>query len=97
MADAPSMWSPPTLNLTVECYAAWKAWRARWEDYAVVTQLNTKDATYQCSMLRYIFSEETRKIYESLSLSEDDRKGHHKNHGSNVPKVEQDKHVFNRK
>ena len=74
MGEAQNLWSPPILDLSMNRYAAWKTWKARWEDYTIVTELNTKAQAYQCSMLRYAFNEETRKIYDSLSLSEDDRK-----------------------
>ena len=69
MGEAQNLWSPPILDLSVDRYAAWKTWKSRWEEYAIVTELSTKPQTYQCSMLRYAFNEETRKIYDSLSLS----------------------------
>ena len=74
MAETQNMWTPPILDLSVDRYAAWKIWKSRWDDYSIVTGLNEKAPAYQCSMLRYAFSEETRKIYEALTLSENDKK-----------------------
>ena len=65
---------PPTLDLTVDRYSAFKAWHDRWNDYAIVTKLKDEAAEYQCSMLRYTFTEETRKIYNTLNLSADEAK-----------------------
>ena len=74
MANAQNFWTPPILDLSVDRFAAFKIWRSRWNDFAIVTELAQKEPEFQCSMLRYAFSEDTRKIYESLSLSDDDKK-----------------------
>ena len=65
---------PPTLDLTVDRYSAYKAWFDRWTDYAIVTKLKDEAPEYQCSMLRYTFTEETRKIYNTLGLNADEAK-----------------------
>ena len=65
---------PPKLDLNVDRYNAFKAWNDRWEDYAIVTKLSAESPEYQCSMLRYTFTEETRKIYNTLALTADDAK-----------------------
>lgn len=62
MRDASNLWSPSILDLSAEHYGAWRTWKARWEDYLVVTEL------------RYAFTKEIGKTYDSLSLSEEDRK-----------------------
>ena len=69
-------WEPPKLDLTVDRYAAFQAWFDRWEDWAVVTKLDQQDAAYKVSMLRYTFSEETRRIYNTLTLTEAEKKDH---------------------
>lgn len=68
------MWTPPILDLAVDRYAAWKNWNEKWKDYGVVTELEKKPKDYQCSILRYTFTDETRKIYNTLKLSEEDSK-----------------------
>ena len=65
-----SPFKPPTLELSAEKHDTWKTWKGRWDDYAVVTGLAERDETYKCAVLRYTFTEETRKIYESLNLSQ---------------------------
>ena len=65
---------PPKLDLSVDRYAAFKTWKDRWEDYVVVTKLAEESAGYQASMLRYSFTEDTRKIYNTLNLSEEEAK-----------------------
>ena len=65
-------WTPPILDLSVDRYVAWKAWLAKWNDYFIVTELGKKAAAYQCAMLRYTFTDETRNIYDTLGLSEND-------------------------
>ena len=65
---------PPKLDLSVDRYSAFKAWKDRWDDYAVVSSLSTQTNEYQCSMLRYTFTEDTRKIYNTLNLTADESK-----------------------
>ena len=64
----------PVLDLAVDRYAAWKIWKAKWADYVLLTELNNKPDEYQCALLRYTFTSETRNIYDSLNLSEADSK-----------------------
>ena len=66
--------TPPILDLTVDRYAAFKIWKQKWNDYKLLTDLDNKPVEFQCAMLRYTFSDETRNIYEALSLSEGDGK-----------------------
>ena len=73
-AATPNNWQPPLLDLSVDRYAAFKSWKARWSNYKVVTKLDDQAVEYQCSMLRYTFSEETRKIYDTLGLTGDEEK-----------------------
>ena len=74
MAAGNARWEPPILDLTVDRYSAFKAWNHRWTDYSIVTKLKDEDAEYRCSMLRYTFTEETRKIYNTLGLTADEEK-----------------------
>ena len=62
-------WEPPKLDLSVDRYNAFELWYQRWTDYSVVTKLADEDEPYKCSMVRYSFTEDTRKIYESLQLT----------------------------
>ena len=52
--------SVPKLDLSVDRFSAYKSWRAKWDDYVMLTELNTKDAACQAAMLRYAFTDETR-------------------------------------
>jgi hypothetical protein len=70
MAENTNILNPPKLDLSVDRYAAFKTWKVRWTDYTIITELRRKDADYQCAMLRYSFTEDTQKIYESLNLAE---------------------------
>ena len=65
---------PPTLDLSVDRFAAFRSWKEKWNDYVLITSLADKDPAYQSAMLRYTFSTETRNIYDSLNLNEDDKK-----------------------
>lgn len=69
-----NIFSPPILDLSVERYAAWKNWKEKWDDFVVVTELEKKSAAVQCSTLRYTFTDETRRVYNTLPLSENDKK-----------------------
>ena len=72
MGNPKNVWTPPTLDLSVHRYAVFKAWRTWWEDYAIITELDKKPNQYQCAMLRYTFTEETQKIYQSLNMTSND-------------------------
>ncbi len=61
---------PPVLDLNVERYAAFKAWKEKWEDYALLSNLDRQDKKKQAALLRYTFSSDTRKIYNSLALAD---------------------------
>ena len=56
----------------MDSYAAFKAWRTRWEDYVIITEVDKKSNQYQYAMLRYTFTEETRKIYQFLNINSND-------------------------
>ena len=62
-------WAPPILYLAVDRYTEFKSWKAKWEDFTIVTEIANKPVAYQCAMLRYAFTDETRKIYETLNLT----------------------------
>ena len=64
---------PPILDLTVDRFSAWKTWKEKWNDYSLLTGLEEKDEKYKSAMLRYTFTSETRNIYESLTLTAEDR------------------------
>ena len=67
-------WEPPKLDLSVDRLNAFKTWKDRFSDYAVVSKLEEESAEYKCSILRYCFTEDTRRIYNTLNLSEEDAK-----------------------
>ena len=71
---ANTKFEPPILDLSVDRYSAYKAWHNRWIDYSIVTKLQDETPEYRCSMLRYTFTEETRKIYNTLNLTADEAK-----------------------
>ena len=57
--------SPPTLDLGVDRYSAWRTWRKKWEDFSTITELQ-KEA-YIAAVIRYRFTDDTRNIYESFN------------------------------
>ena len=57
---------PPTLDLSVDRFAAFRSWKEKWNDYVLLTDLAAKDPEYQSAILRYTFSTETRNIYDSF-------------------------------
>ena len=74
MAGANLKWEPPKLDLSVDRYNAFTVWKDRFDDYAIVSKLDQEDPAYQCSILRYCFTEDTRKIYNTLTMTELERK-----------------------
>ena len=58
---------PPMLDLSVDRYNAWKAWKEKWDDYSELTGLKTKPDKYICAMIRYIFSNDTHNIYDRMA------------------------------
>ena len=67
-------WEPPKLDLSVDRYNAFKTWNDRFSDYAVVSKLEAETAEYKCSILRYCFTEDTRRIYNTLTLTDEEKK-----------------------
>ena len=74
MAEVAKYLNPPSLDLSVGRYNEFKQWKTKWYDYEVLTGLKEKPAEYQCAMLRYTFSTETRHIYDSFNLTEAESK-----------------------
>ena len=75
MADLlKSALNPLTLDLSVDRYAAWTIWQQKWNDYSLLTKLSEQSKEYQCALLRYTFTDETRNVYESFNLSTEDAK-----------------------
>ena len=70
METSKNNWEPPKLDLSVDRHCAFKAWKESWDDYAIITKLEEQSAAYQCSVLRYTFTEDTRKIYNTLELTD---------------------------
>ena len=70
--------TPPSLDLSVDRYAAWTIWRRKWSDYSLLTKLSEQPVEYQRALLRYTFTDETRNIYESFNLSTEDAKNPNK-------------------
>ena len=70
--------TPPSLDLSVDRYAAWTIWGRKWSDYSLLTKLSEQPVEYQCALLRYTFTDETRNIYESFNLSTEDAKNPNK-------------------
>ncbi len=66
--------NPPPLDLTVDRYAAWRTWRKKWEDFYTITGLRNEEKEYVAALIRYTFTDETRNIYESLNLTDQEEK-----------------------
>ena len=50
-------------------YAAFTAWKEKWDDYVLLSQFDQQNKKTQSALLRYTFSSDTRKIYNSLGLT----------------------------
>ena len=74
MEDLVKNLSLPTLDMSVDRYAAFRSWKERWRDFVLLAELDKKDPAIHAAMLRYTFSEDTRNVYESWNLSEEDKK-----------------------
>ena len=61
------------MDLTVDKFAAFRSCIEKWQNYVLLSDLKKKPAAYQAAMLRYTFSSETRNIYESLNLTENEK------------------------
>ena len=55
-------------------YSVWRTWRKRWEDFYTITGLKNEEKSFVAATLRYTFTDETRNIYESLNLTEQEEK-----------------------
>ena len=66
--------TPPILDLSVDRYFAFKSWKEKWNDYVLITDLSAKTPEYISAMVRYTFTAETRNIYDSLNLTEGEKK-----------------------
>ena len=66
--------NPPPLDLSVDRYSVWRTWRKRWEDFYTITGLKNEEKSFVAATLRYTFTDETRNIYESLNLTEQEEK-----------------------
>ena len=62
----------PKLDLSVERYSAYRSWKSKWDDYVLLSNLETRPAPYRAAMLRYAFSDDTRQIYDSFKLTDAD-------------------------
>ena len=91
----------PILDLSVDRYAAFQVWIEKWNDYVLITELGNKTPEYQAATLRYAFSEETRNIYESLGLNDDEKKdtatiiNKMKTFAKGIVNEKMERHVFN--
>ena len=74
MAEAAKFLNPPSLDLSVGRYNEFKQWKTKWKDYELLTDLKAKTEEYQSAMLRYTFTTDTRHVYESFNLNEEEAK-----------------------
>ena len=67
---------PPTgVNLTSKRKAEnWKAYKQRWTNYAIVTQLEKQSEEYRVALFLYCIGDEAVKIYNSFDIPEEDKK-----------------------
>ena len=53
----------------------WQFFRQQWTDYEVTTELKEKNKTDRIATLQSIMGKECLKILQTLSMSEDEKKG----------------------
>ena len=68
---------PPPPNFDIHdrnAAESWKEWRQRWECYALATELNSKPAEVQVSVLLTVIGTEAHKVFNTFQLTEEEKK-----------------------
>ena len=74
-ASCASRISPPgRLEIGVDRGAdAWRAWRQRWDDYALLTDLSTASQHIQMAKLRLCLGDDTLRVVRNLGIPESEQ------------------------
>ena len=74
-ALAPAFWRPqvsPSQPLEIEDDRAdnWKIWKQQWENYCIITGLNSQPEDYKCAILLHSIGMDAMRIYNGMKFSE---------------------------
>ena len=50
----------------------WKTWKQIWNNYSIITKLNTQTAAYQLALFLHAIGPDSLQIYNSFDYSEDE-------------------------
>ena len=65
---------PGKLDLSVDRGERFITWKSRWQDYALLSKLSTKEPDIQMAVFRSCLDDETLKIMRQLTVAEGDEK-----------------------
>ncbi|XP_043221209.1 branchpoint-bridging protein-like [Amphibalanus amphitrite] len=65
--------APPRLDLSTDRGESFRAWRARWDDFALLSGLAAQPPAVQMAVLRSCVSDEAVKVIANFALSASDR------------------------
>lgn len=73
MADTSGHIQPPSaLNVSEQPVDNWKLFKQSWENYSIITNLNSKEESFKKAMFLHCIGVDALKIYNTLSFSEDE-------------------------
>ena len=75
LAPAPAFRRPqvsPPQPLEIEGDRAdnWKIWKQRWDNYCIITGLNSQPEDYKCAILLHTIGIEALRLYNGMKFSE---------------------------
>ena len=65
---------PGKLDLSVDRGERFITWKSRWQDYALLSKLSTKESEVQMAIFRSCLDDETLKVMRQLTVAEGDEK-----------------------
>ena len=65
----PSGSPPPTLELETNAVDNWKLWKQMWENYLIVSGLESKPDKYKCALLLHTIGREALRVYNGFDMT----------------------------
>jgi len=70
--------SPPK-SLTIEgnlaaCAESWKIWKQMWENYVILSRIDTQSDQYQSALFLHSIGPDAMKVYNGMKFSDDEDK-----------------------
>ena len=66
----PQVSPPQPLEIEGDRADNWKIWKQRWENYCIITGLNSQPEDYKCAILLHSIGIEAMRIYNGMKFSE---------------------------